>query len=177
MTATPTYHVFVAGEVATAANINSFGTVLAFLKQPPILQVRQTVAQSIANGIGAGTALTFTTEDVDSSGMHSNSSNTSRATAVYPGWYRFSGGAGFAANATGARGGYAAVNGTLLNGTSTVLPATAAGVGVVALRSVLVFLNAADYFEWLAVQSSGAALNTSVGGSEQPGMTATWESD
>lgn len=177
MTATPTIHTFAAGEVATAANINLFGTAINFAFAPPILSIRQTAAQSIANGSSPGTALTYDTEDVDSSGMHSTVTNTSRATAVYPGWYEFGGGTGFASNATGARGGIGNVNGSPVNGTNTLTPANPASGVWVPYRMILIFLNVGDYFEWKATQTSGGALNTSATNTEQPTMVGMWRSN
>src|SRR5690348_4800830 len=114
MTATPTVHTFAAGEIATAANINLFGTAINFLMARPILEIRQTTNQSVSSSSTPTTPITYTTEDADTSGMHSTSSNTSRATAVYPGWYSFSGNVAFVANSTGSRGLAGAVNGTVL---------------------------------------------------------------
>lgn len=177
MTATPTYHVFTAGEVATAANINAFGTVLSFLKLPPIVEMNQTVAQSYSSSSTPATGATFTTEVVDSSGMHSTSSNTSRCVAVYPGWYEHGGGCGFVANATGSRGGEYAVNGSAVNGSFVWLPANGSGFTATPFRRKLIFLNATDYSEaWLA-QTSGGNLNTSVTSIEQTSFSLKWISD
>lgn len=178
MTAVPTTLTAVAGAVLTASQWNTNNRdVENWLLAPAILSIRQTTLQSIPNGTGSGTPLTYTTEDVDSTGMHSTSVNTSRATAVYPGWYSFSGSAGFAANATGARGAFGAVNGTTLNGSTVLIPTTAAGTMAVGLNSLLVFLNVGDYFEWEAIQSSGGALNTNVSFAGQSFMAARWTSN
>lgn len=177
MTATPTYHVFVAGEVATAANINAFGTVLGFLKQLPIVECNQTVAQSIASSSSAGSPLTFTTEVVDSSGMHSTSSNTDRFVAVYPGWYRQAGGYAAVANSTGSRGCYYQVNGSNLNGTHVWVPANGSGYTAVGGRAKLLYLNVGDYGQIVGTQTSGSNLNSSVTSIEQSSMSMEWKSD
>lgn len=177
MTAVPTVHVFVPGEVATAANINLYGTAANFLLARPIIEMNQTVSQSIASNSGPGSALTFTTEVVDSSNMHSTVTNTSRATAVYPGYYRFGGGSSFAANATGSRGTIGFVNGTNINGSMVYGPATPSGLWSGPARTKLYFLNVGDFFELNAIQSSGGALSTSVSNIEQPNMTGAWESN
>ena len=56
----------------------------------PIGRLVQTVAQT---GIASNTAtaITFTTEDVDSHGYHDNATNNSRVTPTLAGWYRVSG--------------------------------------------------------------------------------------
>jgi hypothetical protein len=178
MTATPTVHVFVAGEVATAANINLFGTVANFLKTPPILEMNQTVAQSIASSSTPTAGLTFTTEVVDSSGMHSTSTNTSRCTAVYPGWYEGGGGYAAVASATGQRGCAWAVTGAALNGGFSYLTANASGFTAVPARGKKFFLNAGtDYVELWPAQTSGGALNTSTASLEQSSLSLKWISD
>jgi hypothetical protein len=177
MTATPTVHVFVAGEVATAANINLFGTAINFLKSPPILEMNQTVAQSVASASAPASGLTFTTEVVDSSGMHSTSVNTSRCTAIYPGWYEGGGGVAFVANVTGSRGTDWAVTGAALNGTHAWLPANGSGYTATPARVKKFFLNAGDYAELWPSQTSGGALNTSVGSIEQSNLSLKWISD
>ena len=179
MTAVPAPRTWVTGEVVTAAEMNTnISDVLTFALAPPILQARQIVSQSIANSTSPGTAVTYTAEDVDSSGMHSNVTNTSRATAVYPGYYRFSGGIPYVANATGQRGGYATVNGSALNGSNTLLNTTAANAIYVPLRTILAYLSVGDYFEWLATQNSGGALNTGSGGvSFDATLTCVWVSN
>lgn len=181
MTATPVVHVFVPFEVATAANVNQFGTVINFLKTPPIFEANQTVAQSLANGSApvSGNAITFTTEVVDSANGHSTSVNTSRYTAQYPGWYELGGGIATVANATGSRGCDWAVTGAAVNGTHAWLPANGSGYTAVPARACKkVFMNAStDYVEMWGSQTSGAGLNTSVVGIEQSNMSVKWISD
>jgi hypothetical protein len=177
MTATPVPHVFIAGEVATAANVNTFGTAINFLKTPPIFEANQTVAQSFSSASTPTTGLTVTTEVVDSANGHSTSTNTSRYVAVYPGWYEAGGGIAFAANATGSRGCDWAVNGAALNGTHAWLPANGSGYTAVPARVKKLFLNATDYVEEWGSQTSGAGLNTSVASVEQPSFSLKWISD
>jgi len=177
MTATPVPHVFIAGEVATAANVNTFGTAINFLKTPPIFEANQTVAQSFATGSAPTTGLTFTTEVVDSANGHSTSTNTSRYTAVYPGWYEAGGGVAFAANTTGSRGCDFAVNGTALNGTHAWVPANGSGYTAVPARLKKFFLAVTDFAENWASQTSGGSLSTSVTSIEQPSFSLKWISD
>src|SRR5687768_6467817 len=147
--------------------------VMAWLLAPAVLRLRQTVSQNLTSGTAA--ALTFTTEDVDSTGMHSTVSNTSRATAVYPGWYWTGGGACVAANATNARATQWAVNGTNLDGSDAQIQASASGVTCVPARSILVYLNVGDYLELKAFQNSGTSpLATGVTGSNQSSMDLHW---
>ena len=176
MTATPTIHVFVAGEVATAANINLYGTAINWRMAPPIMQIRQTAAQSLASG--TQTALLFDTEDVDSSNMHSTVTNTSRATAVYPGWYRFCGGLPVATGATGRRGiRFMTLGTTVVPGSPVMYFPASAGQTEIASRTVLIFLNVTDYVEAQGFQDNGGALNTVVAAPDQASMTAEWVSN
>lgn len=56
----------------------------------PICRLVQLVTQvGIANN--TITAITFTSEDVDTHGFHDNAVNTSRITPTVAGWYRFNG--------------------------------------------------------------------------------------
>lgn len=143
----------------------------------PAAKLRQTVAQAIPNN--SPTALTFNVEDLDSDpdgiGGHSTSSNTSRYTCRYPGWYRVGGGVSVANNGTGVRVLSWAVNGTHVAG-SDVLAFAASGNSIrLSARADLIRLNEGDYLELRIYQSSGGALNTAVTNDEQSTMSVTWE--
>jgi hypothetical protein len=173
----PTTLVAVAGAVLTASqwNTNSAGPI-NWLLAPAICQARQAVIQSIPNG--TSTDVTFDSEDVDSTGMHSTSSNTGRITAVYPGWYQISGGTSWAANATGLRATNYAVNAVVVSGSGTMLTATTAGATTrVVTRTMLVFLNVGDFITLQSFQTSGGGLNTAVTAAEQATFTAIWTSN
>lgn len=178
MATVPVTRTWVAGEVVTAAHFNNnIRDVLNYLLAPPIFRARQTVAQSVANS--TDTVITFTTEDVDSAGGHSNSSNTSRYTYVYPGWMRHSGGICYVSNATGIRLLDWAKNGTGVEGTRTILPAISGFVHSMAARTEHIFGNVGDYVELRSLQSSGGALNTSVvaGSVEQSSFNSKFDSN
>lgn len=177
MATVPVTRTWVAGEVVTAGYMNNnISAVLGWLLAPAILRVRQTVSQNLTSGSAA--AITFTTEDVDTTGMHSTVSNTSRATAVYPGWMRTGGAVCIGSNATNARVTQWAVNGTNLDGGDTQIMASSSGVTIVPARSMLVYLNVGDYLELKGFQNSGTSpLATGVSGSNQSSMDLTWESN
>lgn len=132
-----------------------------FLLAPPRAQLRQTAAQTLANN--TSTAITFTTEDFDSEGGHSTSSNTSRYVAAYAGWYLVTGGIAYSNSATGARYAWLRVNGSDLAGSMASLTSVGAsdfaGVNV---RSRYVSLNVGDYVEIVGHQTSGGNLDTVV---------------
>jgi hypothetical protein len=145
--------------------------------QAPAAKLRQTIAQTLING--TPTALTFTTEDLDTDpdgiGGHSTSSNTSRYTARYPGWYRLGGGATFVSNATGVRLLSWAVNGTNVAGSDVLVSAVSSNTTRVAARADLIYLAEGDYLELRVYQSSGGNLDTRVTNDEQATISITWE--
>lgn len=140
----------------------------------PVAQLRQTVAQSVANA--TYTACTFTTEDLDTLNGHSTSVNTSRWT-VPTGWagaYALDGGGKFATNVTGSRSARWAKNGAVVAGGEG--PGFSADdTSAFVARPIVVALAVGDYVEMQIRQSSGASLNTDVATSEvQCTMTVTW---
>lgn len=176
MTAVPVIRTFVSGEIVLASYFNNnINGPLSWLLAPAICRVRQTGAQSISNA--TFTAFTFGAEDIDSDNMHSTSVNTSRITAVHPGWYRYGGGGSLATNATGLRGLFWFVNGSVLNASGVLLPAVSGNSTRLAARSDLVYLNVGDYLELQTYQTSGGSLNTGVSTDEQPGASVDWRSN
>lgn len=177
MATIPVPRTWAAGESISSSRLNAnISDVLTFLANTPGLDMSQTVAQSFANASAPTVGLTFTSEDFDSSGMHSTSVNTSRATAVYAGVYVGGGGTGFVANAAGSRGGEWAVTGVALNGGFSWLPANGSGLTATPARTKSFFLNVGDYVEYWAAQTSGGALLTSVVGADRSHMTLFWRS-
>lgn len=176
MATVPVTRTWVPGEVVTAPHFNdNIRDVLLYLLAKPIVQCRQTTtAQTLTNN--TWTNITFNTEDVDSSGMHSTSSNTDRFVAVYPGWYRFSGAPSFASNATSYRGARWAKNGTAIDSANIIQAAVAAITAVHAL-SVLIFLPVGEYATLQALQNSGGNLDTSVVSSAQSTVNGEWVSN
>jgi len=171
MATIPTFITWVTGQVVTAAQLNANvrdgGN---FFLSWPVAELRQTVAQSIANG--TPTAVTFDTEDIDTDNGHSTVSNTSRYVGQTAGRFQVSGGVGFAASATARRSAQWFKNGSVINAGSAMVPATAANDMAVAARTMTVFLNGStDFVELDAYQESGGALNTFVTGNGQPSMS------
>lgn len=169
--AVPVLATEVPGNYWTAAlytnNVYNLGT---YLLNPPLFKGYQSAAQSIADS--TVTALGINTTAIDTYGGHSNVTNNSRYTAMVAGYYLVIANAGFAANASGNRlveihqNGGAALN--IAQGVG--FAPTAANNGVVSTAS-LSFLNANDYIEAFAYQTSGGALNTFP---SQTGMQVIW---
>lgn len=164
MPALPTIPTFTSDTLPTS-KLNELAAATRFLMRPPIVKLRQTVAQTLTTGVN--TAITFTTEsvddDVDGGGAHDNVTNTSRFTARYPGWYAAAGKVSFNGNATGIRMARFQINGTA-DDASDILLATA-GAGNThrgPAATILEYLNVDDYLEMYAVQTSGGNLATIV---------------
>lgn len=161
MGSVPTPRTFVAGEIETAAYLNSLGAVLTFMQNPPRVKAIATAAQSIPNA--SYTALTFGGESWDTDGMHSTVTNTSRLTAATPGLYHVMGMVPFVANATGRR--YAIVQkngvGGATDDTVNIVAVSSTTTSSTPLVNREIYLAAGDYIELLVYQDSGGALSTS----------------
>jgi hypothetical protein len=181
MTAVPTTRTWVAGEVVTAAFMNNtIRDVDNFLLARPQCLVNMASAQSLTTGTWI--ALNFDTETVDTTGMHSTSSNTDRLTAVYPGWYQLSGAYAPTSNAVGARGArystaLAATPTTevILDASQLLFPTVA--LGIFPARTMPAFLNVGDVAREQAFQSSGGNLGVSNTANERSGFYALWTSN
>jgi hypothetical protein len=148
---------------------------LTYGLNPPIMVCTQTVTQSVANN--TWTAITLDTEQQDTYGGHSTSTNTSRYTAQVAGWYTVSGVTVWGNNATGVRGSRIHVNGSAIQGTCQLVTAVTTGsLTGVSTPTRTVFLNVGDYVEVGGYQSSGAALSTGVatGGDLASALFVAW---
>lgn len=170
----PTYRTWTAGEIVTAAefnaNVRDAGNFLVGL---PVAELRATAAQSLANATFVG--VLFDTEDLDSDGGHSTTTNTSRYTAQTPGWYHFGGGYCIAGT-TGRRLAAWGKNGSIVNGTECSIVSSAAGavLGIAARPRQMQMNGSTDYVELYAYQENGGALSTSGTTFEQPTMSVAW---
>lgn len=164
-------------EATLQSQVATLQALIDFVRNKPIAQLRQSVAQTLTTGVW--TSITFTTEVVDTdpagTGGHSTSVNTSRYTAVYAGYVWLGGGAGFAINATGQRAVRWAVNGTMVDGSSAFLPPGAVFETAVPARGHLVLLGAGSYVELQAWQNSGGNLDTIASLEHACSMAVAWE--
>jgi hypothetical protein len=167
MTAPPTPRTFTAGEVETAAYMNSVSALLTFLLNPPRCRLYSNVAQSIPNS--TWTALTFQNELFDTDTMHSTTTNPERITATTSGLYVVAGAVTFPNNGTGRRAAELWKNGSLAPWESyDTIGTPSSAFGTVAPLYAEVQLAAGDYIEYRVLQDSGAAMNTYVS------ATTTW---
>lgn len=131
------------------------------------------------------TAITLDNAIFDNAGGHSNTTNPSRYVCQVPGWYLALGGVCFSSSATGSANDYIAgirVNGSNSFGSLFECGKVAAANSSLVTPTVveLVNLNAGDYVELAAWQSSGTSitLTSSTSGTpvvqHAPYLTLTW---
>lgn len=172
--AVPSPRTWSVGEIETGSNFNaSVRDATTFLLNPPICNAIQATFQTVSTGLW--TPLTLDSTVVDSYGMHSNSTNNSRATAQVAGWHLVSAASCWVSNATGWRGIRILKNGsTAIAGSGTEITANSSGVTAIATPSVFVYLNVGDYVEGEGYQTSGANLATSVNNDANCALTVIW---
>jgi hypothetical protein len=159
--------IFTAGQILTAAQMNTYVRDNITAGGPCFLRVRRAVAQSIA-GNTAG-AVRFDTEDVDTAGIFTVSANT--ITIATAGLYMLSATVGFETNGTGTRGVAIFSSATVSGATDAALitagtritgnmvgPASAV-TQTVPSCSTLFNVTAGQVFAVMAYQNSGGALN------------------
>jgi hypothetical protein len=159
------------GAPVEAADIND---ILTASLAKPLVRLVQTSAQSLTNS--TLTALTFgaSSEDVDTHGFHDTGTNTSRVTPTIAGWYRISVTVVFPTTAAvSIIRAAAGKNGTAVAPLTSNKPVAATSTAVTASATALQQANGStDYFEGLALQTSGGALSTSVAAA---GLTSVLE--
>lgn len=164
----------VAGNWVTAAlwraNVYNAST---FQLNPPLFVGTQSTSQSINSN--SWTAISLNTEQVDTYGGHSTSTNNSRYVAQVPGWYSVCGVVCWTANGTSFRGSRIHVNGASVQGSAQMTQFSASGstTGVAtAVRSVQ--LAAGDYVEVAGYQLTGAALSTTINLESASALWVCW---
>lgn len=181
MPTVPNSHTFTDG-VATSSEANSYiRDPIQFLLRPPIAKLTAAAAQNHTS-TGNWQALNWGAEivdtDVDGVGGHDNSTNPSRYTARYAGWYLVAASVSWAANSTGRRGLKFVVNGTAVLSGSVFWAASIASAIEIPGKTDLVYLNVNDYVETHAFQDSGGNLSMNGTASEtNGGMTVVWVSN
>ncbi|MFJ8606381.1 hypothetical protein ACIRH0_04205 [Streptomyces sp. NPDC093675] len=141
-------------------NTNVYTLLTYGLNEPAFLGT-QTIAQSTANNVWS--TLTIDTEQVDTYGGHSTTTNSSKYVAQVDGWYIVCGVVSMSANASGQRGARIHVNGTVVQGsTGLIATVTSGSVTGVATPVRAVFLATGDAVELGSFQSSGNPLATAV---------------
>ncbi len=168
---------WVAGEVTTAANLNTHvrDNIAWMATDSPACRAFNN-ANISHTASGSMQAVTMNSERFDNASVHSTSVATSRFTIPTGGGgkYIIGGLLSFANNATGNRGGRMRVNGT----TDVAGQITAASTGGTDTSDFTITttyaLAAADYVELMGFQSSGGALNMLVQANFSPEAWVTW---
>jgi hypothetical protein len=166
----------VPGAYETAAFWNAqVKTAVDFLLNPPLFSAYASALQSVPNN--TATDLTLDTEEIDTDGGHSTTTNTARYTCQVPGVYLVTGGTTFAAvNTTGLRMVEIAVSGTTVPaGAESLVPPSSTQLLSISTTPVYVRLAVGDYVTLRALQTSGASLNVGfAGGGTQTKLTCRW---
>jgi hypothetical protein len=137
----------------------------------PAVGVTHSAAQSTA-GDGSTTVLAFDSERYDTASMHDTSTDTSRLVAPVTGIYAITVSVAWAADASGRRTVHLRRNG---GASIAVAQSAAAGGDEVGMAlATLARLEAGDYVEVLAQQTSGSNLNIQKGGEHSPEFAMTW---
>lgn len=117
--------------------------------------------QTLTTAVAA--LISFAGEDFDTHGMHDTVTNNSRLTTVIPGLYIVGWCIPFAPSATGIRTIELLVNGAVGGGTEgygfITMPNNGASSPTINTGSMLLRLNAGDYLELRATQTSGGNLD------------------
>ena len=161
-----------AGDDILAATIDD---ILRATLNKPRGRIRQTTTQTgIVNS--TNTALTFTTEDIDSHGYHSTSSNTSRVTPLLAGDYRVTGSLSLGGNTDYTQVQvFLALNGTALAPACRITPGATSQTLVIGTTAIISCNGSTDYFEvWYQATRSGAGT-TSTAVSAQFASALEWE--
>lgn len=147
-----------------AAGDKAFWADVANAINRPMVKMTQAVAQSLPNA--TDTALSFTTEDLDTNGFHDTTTNNSRVTPTIAGWYECRGTVFFSASASiTVVAATIAQNGSVVAPRGRPKPGTANVSTTAEVAVSLSFNGSSDYVELFGNQTSGGALNTNVGGS------------
>lgn len=142
---------------------------------PPVAELVQSSAQSIANN--TWTAITFTTETIDTHDGHSTSTNTSRWTCPtgWAGYYAVSAVLYTAAGVTGVRVCALAKNGTRYRGSVGRAEPVEDNFGnALTTGTHIIQLAVGDYVELHAIHTEGSAINTFAGDPETSSLTVAF---
>jgi hypothetical protein len=170
---------FSSGDTLTAAQMNVISDDLKFLKNVDRVRVYQSASQSVADQ--AWEHITFDSEDYDSGGLHSTSSNTDRLVAQVDGWYQVKGQVTWESNATGRRDIQIRKNDTSSDATAGTrwarVNTTAVGSDETMMQIVAdVYLGVNDYVGLYVWQNSTGGLEAKAG-SAVTWFSMTWSGD
>jgi len=149
---------------------------LTYLSNPPAATLVQTSATTSLTS-GTWGAIGFDSSTFDNYGMHSNVTNTSRATIQQAGKYLIAGTVAFAFNASGDRGAKIMKNGAVVQGPYSLSPTSSGHTPSVATAGFILPCAVGDYLELAGYQNSGGALNTLISVDQSSSLTVIWLSE
>lgn len=138
----------------------------------PVFHGYQAVTQSIATA--TATAFLLDSEDYDTDGGHSTSTNTSRYTGQTPGTYLVIASSGWAGNGTGQRRLWIAKNGAAILGSGMSSDQNAVNIHGHTTSTFVVMNGTTDYVEAVGQQASGGALLTASSAPFAASMSVLW---
>lgn len=146
-----------AGDEITWADLSAISDLTV---SRPLVRLVQTVAQSIPDN--TATAITFTTEDIDTHNFHDTGSNTARITPTVAGYYTFRG-----TYFSGVPTTLVSIDASIRkNGATSFAPGPRGNAGAIAQsQSTIAYIamdGITDYCELMALQDSSGAVNTNV---------------
>lgn len=175
----PSLTAWAAAKKITASLLQAMSDAVTWLiSSKPFAQFVQAVAQS-AWTTATYTALTWSTEVVDTDSQHSTVSNTSRVViGTTLGWYRCRGTVCFAVNgaATVFRGAIA-LNGAVVEGSMTSIPVNAptGGAHAIPVEFEVQATNATDYVELMGYMAApSGTIGTNVSSGAKSSFTVEW---
>ena len=172
----PTPSTAAAGNFLTSALWNAqVRDAMTFVTQPPRYNGSCTVLPS-APASGTEVVIPMDSEDVDSEGGHSTTTNTSRYVCQIAGFYLVTAHLAFTANATGMRVLDIKVNGGIAPGGRVSSGQPTTSVSLALHNSIHIYLNVGDYVEFSGTQYSGAALALAGSSAYNPRMSVCWMS-
>lgn len=168
----PSAHIFAVAEVVSAATMNTYiQSNLGFLGTPPSVQVFNTTVTTVPTS--TNTIMPFNNERFKTdAGMHSNVTNNDRIICTVTGKYAITASIEWAANNTGVRGLLVVIN------TSNIIAAVnqqaCQGGPTQQNVSTIYGLNATDFIDIYAVQTSGANINIDNVVNSSPWAAMNW---
>jgi len=140
----------------------------------PFCQGVQNTAQTLTTAVY--TNISFDGESVDTLGIHDTATNNSRfVIGKKLGWWRIDANIAYNANATGDRRCQITRNGTVINGSLSIVTSPSATFNSASIPGVLVeATTVTDYIEIQGQQSSGGNLATIVSGGFRSRVSLTY---
>ena len=138
----------------------------------PGARVRNSLAETIA--ASSLVTLSYNTEDFDTGGLHSTTTNTSRLTAPVAGKYLITASAEWTANTSGRRILILVLNGSAQIMRDSVSPNNTSSLGPEQSLETVYQLGAGDYVEVVAYQDSGSSLAVQAYDKASPAFSMDW---